>query len=119
LPGSTKETANRRRIPITTYNKIVRDRIPEIIERTGKKYRFSTVQGEELLSGLEAKLCEESKEFTASGRDLEELADILEVVDGLAHHLGSSFAEILELKRIKREKRGGFEEGLLLEWVED
>ena len=68
---------------------------------------------------MEAKLCEESKEFTASGRDLEELADILEVVDGLAHHLGSSFAELLELKRIKREKRGGFEEGLLLEWVED
>jgi predicted house-cleaning noncanonical NTP pyrophosphatase (MazG superfamily) len=50
---------------------------------------------------------------------LEELADILEVVDGLALHLGSSFEEILELKRQKREARGGFVQGILLEWVED
>jgi len=106
-------------IEIAVYNKIVRDRIPEIIEGQGKRHRCSTVNGEELLVGLERKLMEEFEEFRDSGRDLEELADILEVVDGLAHHLGSSFERVLELKREKRARRGGFEQGLLLEWVED
>lgn len=101
------------------YNKLVRDRIPEIIKAKGKSCRCSTVRGEELLAGLEAKLLEEFQEFTASSRALEELADILEVVDGLAHFLGSSFEEILELKRKKRSERSGFEEGVWLEWVED
>lgn len=96
----------------------MRDRIPEIIEKTGKRYRTSEVSGEELIRGLEAKLLEEFNEFIESGRDLEELADILEVVDGLAFHLGSLFEEILELKRNKREARGGFEKGKWLEWVE-
>jgi predicted house-cleaning noncanonical NTP pyrophosphatase (MazG superfamily) len=59
------------------------------------------------------------QEFIESGRDLEELADILEVIDGLASHLGSSFEEIIERKRKKREQRGGFETGIWLEWVED
>ena len=109
---------NERGIVIATYNKIVRDRIPEIVEDKGKRCRYSTVSGEELISGLQAKLLEEFTEFAESGRDLEELADILEVVDGLALHLGSSFEEILELKRKKREARGGFVQGILLEWVE-
>ncbi len=109
----------RGRITIPTYNKIVRDRIPEIIQSKGKQCHFSAVSGEELLSGLEAKLQEEFAEFRESGRSLEELADILEVVDGLASHLGSSFDEVLELKRAKRQERGGFEQRILLEWVED
>ena len=109
----------RGRITIPTYNKIVRDRIPEIIQSKGKQRHFSAVSGEELLSGLEAKLQEEFAEFRESGRSLEELADILEVVDGLASHLGSSFDEVLELKRAKRQERGGFEQGILLEGVED
>ena len=103
---------------MATYNKIVRDRIPAIIQSKGKQCRFSIMSGEELIAGLEAKLLEEFREFIESGRNLEELADILEVVDGLALHLGSSFEEILELKRQKQEKRGGFQQGLLLEWVE-
>lgn len=101
------------------YNKLVRDRIPEIIRTSGRKCRCSTVTGEELLAGLEAKLLEEFNEFRSSERDLEELADILEVVDGLAHHLGSSFQEVLALKNKKREERGGFDRGIWLEWVQD
>ena len=77
------------------------------------------MSGDELILGLQAKLYEELQEFVDSGGDLEELADILEVVDGLASQLGSSFEEIMELKRSKRNKRGGFENGVWLEWVED
>lgn len=75
------------------------------------------MSGEELILGLQAKLQEEFDEFIENGRDLEELADILEVVDGLAFHLGSSFEEILELKRRKRNKRGGFEQGIWLHQI--
>jgi predicted house-cleaning noncanonical NTP pyrophosphatase (MazG superfamily) len=66
------------------YAKVVRDRIPEIIERTGKKRTVSKVTGEMLILALQEKLIEELREFDEGGRDLEELADILEVVDGLA-----------------------------------
>jgi len=106
-------------IIIPTYDKLVRDRIPEIIQAGGKRCRFSTVKGERLISGLEAKLWEELQEFVDSNRSLEELADILEVVDGLATHLGSSFEEVVKLKEKKRNARGGFQEGIWLEWVED
>jgi predicted house-cleaning noncanonical NTP pyrophosphatase (MazG superfamily) len=104
---------------IAVYEKLVRDRIPDIIQAKGKDCRFSRVSGEQLMSGLEAKLSEEIQEFIDSGRDLEELADILEVVDGLASHLGSSFEEIMKLKQKKRNERGGFQEGIWLEWVQD
>lgn len=101
------------------YAKVVRDRIPEIIERTGKKCTVSKVTGEMLILALQEKLIEELREFDEGGRDLEELADILEVVDGLAFHLGSSFEQIVGLKQKKRQERGGFEEGIWLEEVED
>ncbi|HHT73598.1 MAG TPA: nucleoside triphosphate pyrophosphohydrolase [Firmicutes bacterium] len=104
---------------MAVYDKLVRDRIPEIINANGKKCRFSQVSGEQLIAGLEAKLLEEWREFLDSERDVEELADILEVIDGLAAHLGSSFEEVLQLKDRKRSERGGFDDGIWLEWVED
>jgi predicted house-cleaning noncanonical NTP pyrophosphatase (MazG superfamily) len=106
-------------ITIATYDKLVRDRIPEIIEASGKSCRTSISTGEELIQRLQSKLVEEFNEFVESGKDLEELADILEVIDGLAYHLGSSLEEIMEIKNKKRDKRGGFEKGICLEWVED
>ena len=66
-------------ITIATYDKLVRDRIPEIIEASGKSCRTSISTGEELIQRLQSKLIEEFNEFVESGKDLEELADILEV----------------------------------------
>ena len=68
---------------------------------------------------MEEKLQEEFVECTESGRSREERADILEVVDGLALHLGSSYDEVLVLKRSKLQERGGFEQVSLLEWLDD
>ncbi len=107
------------RIVIPVYNKLVRDEIPRIIEGTGKRYRASTVSGPELIGALQEKLFEELQEFVESEHNLEELADLLEVIEALAHQLGSSLQEVMELKEEKRKKRGGFEKGLWLEWVED
>ncbi len=101
------------------YNKLVRDGIPEIIAASGKKCRVSQVSGARLIKGLQEKLFEEMEEFVQSDCDLEELADILEVVEALACQLGSDLSEIMRLKEAKRERRGGFKKGLWLEWVED
>ncbi|MBV1821012.1 nucleoside triphosphate pyrophosphohydrolase, partial [Bacteroidales bacterium MSK.15.36] len=64
------------------YNKLVRDNIPEIIEKDGKKFDIRYAQKEELISLLEAKLQEEAKEFSED-KNLEELADLMEVIFGL------------------------------------
>ena len=106
-------------VAIPIYNKLVRDRIPEIIAESGKECRVSTVSGARLLQALQTKLSEELDEFLASDSELEELADILEVVEALAVQLGSSLSEVEELRQQKRIARGGFEKGIWLEWVED
>lgn len=95
------------------YNKLVRDKIPEIIEAQGNKYDIRIADKEEHYKLLEAKLQEEVKEFI-EGKNLEELADVMEVLYGLADNLGYS-EEDLNNKRIeKREERGGFKEGVVL-----
>jgi len=95
--------------------KLVRDKIPEILEREGKKYRVVRyLSGPDLVNALIEKLYEEIEEFKKT-KSLEELADILEVVDGLAHALGSNFQEVLKLKHRKQEERGGFYRGIVLE----
>ena len=98
--------------------KLVRDKIPEILQREGKKFRVvARLRGEELVQALIDKLREEVEEF-ASTRSIEELADILEVVDALARQLGSSLEQVLELKRRKQLERGGFQEGIVIELEE-
>ena len=104
---------------ILIYNKLVRDEIPKIIRKSGKKCEYSIITGEKLILALQDKLVEEFNEFIDSNGDLEELADILEVVEGLAVHLGSSFEEILAKKEQKQKQRGGFKQGIFLESVED
>ncbi len=95
--------------------KLVRDRIPEILEREGKKFRIiKQVQGQELIEELIKKLQEEVEEFIKN-RTLEELADILEVVDALAKELGADLGKVLEIKERKRLERGGFTKGIVIE----
>ena len=67
---------------------------------------------------LEDKLFEEIKEFQAA-QNGEELADILEVVFAIGEKLGHTNENLLELRRKKAEKRGGFSLGLFLESVDD
>lgn len=101
----------------TVYDKLVRDRIPEIIEASGKRAVVRTATEEEYLERLRAKLTEEVDEYLASG-DVEELADIVEVVAALARYSGSSLEGVLELAAAKRAERGGFERHVVLECVE-
>lgn len=95
------------------YNKLVRDKIPKIIEANGEKPNIRILGQEEYTHALEAKLDEEVMEFHKE-KNLEELADILEVVYALAEDLGASTNDLEKVYRNKHEKRGGFRERIFL-----
>ena len=95
------------------YNKLVRDRIPEIIEASGKRCVCATLSDEEYLAKLDEKLNEELAEYQES-KSMEELADLLEVIRAVAVARGSSIEEVEAIRRDKAVKRGGFEKKILL-----
>jgi predicted house-cleaning noncanonical NTP pyrophosphatase (MazG superfamily) len=101
---------------VTFYNKLVRDGIPKIIEDSGRKCEIRTVEKEERLTLLKDKLNEEVQEFLEDN-NLDELADIMEVLFGLAESLGYREDELLAKRFLKREERGGFKEGVVLKKV--
>ncbi|MDR7236520.1 nucleoside triphosphate pyrophosphohydrolase [Neobacillus drentensis] len=104
------------------HNKLVRDRIPEIIENTGKRFSTRTLTNEEYIQELKNKSREELEEYLNAGNDkdaIEELADLLEIIHALAECHGASFKEVEEVRQKKAEKRGGFKEKIFLVEVED
>ena len=102
----------------TEHHKIVRDRIPEIIEKSGQHAVCRIPEKDEIIRGLEAKLTEELREYLEA-HSLEEMADLLEVMHGILHHRGISWDELERIRLEKREKRGGFEQGIYLEATEE
>lgn len=102
----------------TEYDKLVRDRIPEIIEAENERPITHVADDEEYADRLAAKLLEEAREFDES-REFEELADVLEVVDAILEAQDRSHESIERQRREKRAERGGFEERIVLERVED
>ena len=101
---------------MTYHNKLVRDKIPEIIRSKGKVYKTRKLDGENFLLELKKKLEEEVKEFL-DDPSIEELAYNLEVVDSLSLILGSSFDDALRIKEEKKQARGGFSDHIFLEYV--
>ena len=95
------------------YYKLIRDHIPEIIESKGGKAEIRILSDEEYPIYLEAKLDEEVGEYHRD-KNVEELADILEVVYALAESIGCSREELLETYEKKHAARGGFEKKLFL-----
>ncbi len=93
--------------------KVVRDRIPEIIEKSGGKPDIRLLDRESAVRGLEEKLSEELQEYL-SDHSLEEMADLLEVMHGILHHRGIPWEELEKVRLRKREARGGFEKGFFL-----
>ncbi|MBZ9634648.1 nucleoside triphosphate pyrophosphohydrolase [Clostridium sp. FP1] len=99
-----------------TYKKLVRDKIPEIIKATGKNFDIHYAKKEELFPLLDSKLNEEVSEYLED-KNLEELADVMEVLFGLANALGYSEEDLINKRNAKKEERGGFEKGIVLEKV--
>ena len=105
-------------MPTIHYHKLVRDRIPEIIESSGKRCVCSILSDEDYLIMLDTKLNEELAEYQES-KSMEELADLLEVIRAVAAARGSSIEEVESIRKAKAAARGGFEQKILLEEVSD
>jgi len=101
---------------IKVYNKLVRDRIPEIIEASGKSCTFETLSDERYIELLNKKLQEEVTEYLESGT-LEELADIGEVMHAILDYKGIPLEEYQRVRSEKLQERGGFKKRILLKEV--
>lgn len=104
---------NKEGVQMIVYNKLIRDKIPEIINAQGKKCETRILDNEEYLNELNKKLKEELNEYYESG-EIEELADITEIIYAISQHKGASIEEFEKMRQDKRDKRGGFEKRLFL-----
>lgn len=102
-----------------TYNKLVRDKIPEIIKSNGaKSINTRILSDEEYLIALNTKLQEELKEYLESG-EVEELADLEEVLRAILDEKQTSYSEFEDIRLKKSEKRGAFKDKIFLESVDE
>lgn len=96
------------------YGKLVRDKIPEIIQAKGESVVFHVAEEAEYRKKLLAKLLEEAKEFV-DDESPEELADVLEVIECIFDTWGFDRGAVEEIRLLKREQRGGFDERIILD----
>lgn len=103
------------------HNKLVRDRIPEIIENDHKTCLTRILNDDEYLVCLKSKLLEECHEvMNAEGEDIKkEIADVLEVLEALENTLHIDHKEVLSIKEKKARSNGAFKNKIYLEYVED
>ena len=100
------------------YDKLIRDKIPEIIEQSGKKCIVEVMDNDTYIEYLDQKLNEELAEYQQD-KSIEELADLLEVMYAVVTARGYSVAELERIRLEKSEKRGAFEKRLLLNSVSE
>ena len=102
------------------YNKLVRDRIPEIIREDGKSCGIEVFTAEAFGQALRTKLIEEAKELAEAPQEeiMKELSDIREVLDALMAYYAVSETEATEMQEQRRTERGGFAQHLKLLWTE-
>ncbi len=98
------------------YNKLVRDKILEIIEANGQQATHKILDSDEYTEELVKKLFEEVEEYKED-RNTDELADILEVVYALAKLHGCTPEQLERIRLTKAQKRGGFDKKIFLEEV--
>ena len=98
------------------YNKLVRDRVPEIIKESKQIPEYIILSDEEYMAELNKKLKEETAEYLTSN-EIEDLADILEVVFAICEARGISEDKIQEVRKEKAIRRGGFQNKILLKTV--
>lgn len=99
-----------------SYNKLVRDKIPEIIKNNGEEPITRVLDDNEYKLELEKKLLEEYNEVIASSgtNRIEELADMLEVISSLAKLEGENLDKVINVAKEKTYKRGGFDKKIYL-----
>lgn len=93
------------------YTKLVRDKIPEILDKKGVPYDKRIADSEEYRQELIKKLKEEAEEFLVDG-SVEEFADCLEVIDALKSL--PEYVNVLDVQKGKRDERGGFKKRFIV-----
>lgn len=99
------------------FNKLVRDKIPEIIEAEGRKTKIRILSNEEFRKELNIKLQEEVKEYLEDN-NIEELADIIEVIYGIVDSMDKNVDDLENIRKEKELKRGSFKKHFYLETSE-
>lgn len=99
------------------HNKLVRDKIPEIIQNAGKTCVTHTMLDDEYIASLDMKLQEKVAEYLQD-KNLEELADVVEVLRAICIARGYTLEELEKMRAKKVDERGGFEKRIYLEYVE-
>lgn len=94
-----------------SYNKLVRNKIPEILDEKGVVYEQRVASPEEFKIELIKKLTEEVTEFNEAGAP-EELADVLEVIETL--RTLPEYSDVERIQQLKREERGSFSDRIIL-----
>ena len=95
------------------YDKLVRDKIPEIIEKSGKQCEMEILSDEKYLEMIDKKLDEELAEYHQD-QNIEELADLLELLQATTVARGYTLEELESVRAEKAKKRGGFEKKIFL-----
>lgn len=103
---------------ITKYNKLVRDRIPGIIEKSGKRTSIEILDDENYKKHLDEKLREELNEYLSTD-SIEELADLVEVVYAILKYKNVDISEFENIRQKKALERGAFDKRILLKEVID
>ena len=98
------------------YDKLVRDKIPKIIEKSGKQCEIEILADEKHLEMIDKKLDEELAEYHKD-QNIEELADLLEVIYAATKARGYSIEELEKVRTEKAERHGGFDKKILLKKV--
>lgn len=105
-----------------TYNKLIRNKIPQIIKANGKTPTTRILSQEEYITEICKKAEKELTEYleaTTKEHKLEELSDLLELINALAGHEGTTLEEINNIRKKKAEERGGFSDRVFLIEVTD
>lgn len=102
------------------HNKLVRDKIPEIIRNSGNQCETTALSNLDYIKALREKLVEEAKETAIAPPEeiVQELADVMEVIDALMAAAGIEPETVKEIQREKRSQRGGFDNRIKLLWTE-
>jgi predicted house-cleaning noncanonical NTP pyrophosphatase (MazG superfamily) len=104
------------------YNKLIRDKIPEIIKKDNAAPKVSKLSDEQFKTALKEKLVEEAKELleAKTGEEiLNELSDVMQLVESIAENNNLTLVKIEKQKEKKKQERGSFEKKLFLEYVDE
>lgn len=105
-----------------TYNKLIRDKIPEIIKKNEAIPKISVLNDDQFKSALKEKLIEEAKELLEAKTNeeiLNELSDAFQLLESIALNNNTTLAEVEKQKEKKKAERGGFDKKLFLEYVDE